>query len=76
MNRIKSQTLPKHLDPSALTLSMYTTEEIKKMSELKIVTPLTFNVLGHPITGGVYDSRLGNFFFFFSFLDVRFFDWS
>ncbi|CAG5085409.1 Similar to Polr1a: DNA-directed RNA polymerase I subunit RPA1 (Mus musculus) [Cotesia congregata] len=59
MNRIKSQISPKHLDPSALTLSMYTTEEIKKMSELKIVTPLTFNILGHSITGGVYDSRLG-----------------
>lgn len=45
--------------PDSLSLGLFTSEEIKKLSVVKIVTPLTFNAIGHPINGGLYDPALG-----------------
>ncbi|KAI4482207.1 hypothetical protein M0804_008758 [Polistes exclamans] len=50
---------PKHLDPKCLTFSVFTTEDIEKLSVMKIRTPLSFNILGHPLKGGLYDPALG-----------------
>ncbi|CAH0392195.1 unnamed protein product [Bemisia tabaci] len=38
---------------------IYSSEEVKNMSVVKIVTTNSFNVLGHPLPGGLYDPRLG-----------------
>ncbi|XP_073968760.1 RNA polymerase I subunit RpI1 isoform X2 [Rhodnius prolixus] len=45
--------------PTGLTFSTFSASEIKQLSVAKIVTPLTFNVLGHPLPGGLYDPALG-----------------
>ncbi|XP_015182840.1 PREDICTED: DNA-directed RNA polymerase I subunit RPA1 [Polistes dominula] len=50
---------PKHLDPKYLTFSFFTTKEIEQLSVMKIRTPLSFNILGHPLKGGLYDPALG-----------------
>lgn len=52
---------PKHLNPENVTFSMFTAEEIKKLSVVEILTPLMFDTLGNPVPGGLYDKRLGNF---------------
>ncbi|XP_012257577.2 DNA-directed RNA polymerase I subunit RPA1 [Athalia rosae] len=49
----------KHHDPQNLTFSMFTAEDIRNLSVTKISTPLSFNVLGHPLKGGLYDPALG-----------------
>ncbi|KAI5192644.1 DNA-directed RNA polymerase I subunit RPA1 [Nematocida minor] len=43
----------------ALNLSMFTAQEIREESILKIVDPTIFNELGHPVRNGLYDPRLG-----------------
>lgn len=48
-----------HLDPSNLQFSVFSTEDIKKMSVAKVITPTTFDALGHPIPGGLYDPAMG-----------------
>lgn len=48
-----------HLNPSALSFSIFTRDEIRKLSQVKITTPLSFNALGHPLKGGLYDPALG-----------------
>jgi len=47
------------VNPSALSFSLFTRDEIQKLSEVKITTPLSFNALGHPLKGGLYDPALG-----------------
>jgi len=54
----KCQTIL-HLNPSALSFSLFTRDEIQKLGEVKITTPLSFNALGHPLKGGLYDPALG-----------------
>lgn len=48
-----------HLTPDKIKFSVFTTEEIKKMSVIKIITPLMLDPLGHPLPGGLYDKKLG-----------------
>ncbi|XP_076181654.1 RNA polymerase I subunit RpI1 [Ptiloglossa arizonensis] len=50
---------PKHLDPKCLMFSMFTANDIRNLSVTKIRTPLSFNILGHPLRGGLYDPALG-----------------
>ncbi|XP_076249165.1 RNA polymerase I subunit RpI1 [Calliopsis andreniformis] len=50
---------PKHLDPKCLMFSMFTANDIRNLSVNKIRTPLSFNILGHPLKGGLYDPSLG-----------------
>lgn len=52
-----------HLVLESAEFSMFTTEEIKKLCVLKITTPLTFDSLGYPIQGGLYDTSLGMLLF-------------
>lgn len=58
-----------HLDPSNLQFSVFSTEDIKKMSVAKVITPTTFDSLGHPIPGGLYDPAMGKIQFKDSFFD-------
>lgn len=48
-----------HLNPENVCFSMFTTEEIKKLCVMKIITPLTLDPLGYPLPGGLYDKKLG-----------------
>ncbi|KAJ8913639.1 hypothetical protein NQ315_007356 [Exocentrus adspersus] len=50
-----------HISAENITFSLFTTEQIKKLAVLKIVTPLRLDALGHPLSGGLYDKRLGPF---------------
>ncbi|XP_017866097.1 PREDICTED: DNA-directed RNA polymerase I subunit RPA1 [Drosophila arizonae] len=50
-----------HMFPSDLEFAVFTPEEIRKLSVVKIITGLTFDALGHPIPGGLYDIRLGSY---------------
>lgn len=42
-----------------LSFGVFTDEEIKKLSVVKLSTPLTFTQLGHTLPGGLYDPALG-----------------
>ncbi|XP_032689427.1 DNA-directed RNA polymerase I subunit RPA1 isoform X2 [Odontomachus brunneus] len=57
--RYKSRTTPKHLDPKYLMFSVFTANDVRNLSVTKIRTPLSFNILGHPLKGGLYDPSLG-----------------
>jgi len=50
---------PLHTIAEGCTFGLYSTDEIKKLSVVEIVTPLSFNALGHPLRGGLYDPRMG-----------------
>ncbi|EFN81707.1 DNA-directed RNA polymerase I subunit RPA1 [Harpegnathos saltator] len=39
--------------------SVFTANDIRNLSVTKIRTPLSFNILGHPLKGGLYDPVLG-----------------
>ncbi|XP_075169735.1 RNA polymerase I subunit RpI1 [Haematobia irritans] len=47
--------------PSDLEFSVFTGDEIKRLSVVKVITGLTFDPLGHPLPGGLYDSQMGTF---------------
>ncbi|KAI4500568.1 hypothetical protein M0802_004530 [Mischocyttarus mexicanus] len=59
MQKYEKRLTPKHLDPQCLKFSVFTSEDIEKLSVMKIRTPLSFNILGHPLKGGLYDPALG-----------------
>ncbi|XP_070528847.1 DNA-directed RNA polymerase I subunit RPA1 isoform X2 [Cardiocondyla obscurior] len=60
MSKYQSQRLtPKHQDSQHLLFSVFTANDIRNLSVTKIRTPLSFNVLGHPLKGGLYDPSLG-----------------
>ncbi|KAG8244811.1 DNA-directed RNA polymerase I subunit RPA1 [Homalodisca vitripennis] len=45
--------------PQNVVFGIFTSDEIKKLSVVKISTPLTFTSLGHTLPGGLYDPALG-----------------
>ncbi|GMM31841.1 DNA-directed RNA polymerase I core subunit [Martiniozyma asiatica (nom. inval.)] len=45
-----------HVDFSVLSV-----DEIRKLSAKQVTNPVVFDTLGHPISGGLYDPRLGAF---------------
>uniref|UniRef100_A0A1B6D164 DNA-directed RNA polymerase subunit n=1 Tax=Clastoptera arizonana TaxID=38151 RepID=A0A1B6D164_9HEMI len=47
------------MSPDLLQFGLFSSDEIKNLSVVKICTPLTFNALGHPLAGGLYDPALG-----------------
>ncbi|KAI4454954.1 dna-directed rna polymerase [Holotrichia oblita] len=55
----KNDMVPKHLNPDNIIFSIFTEEEIKKLSVLKICNTITFDALGYPVSGGLYDKCLG-----------------
>lgn len=50
---------PKHLNPECVSFSMFTGEDVRKLSVKKIVTSNVLDNLGHPLPGGLYDVALG-----------------
>ncbi|XP_012224577.2 DNA-directed RNA polymerase I subunit RPA1 [Linepithema humile] len=50
---------PKHQESQHLLFSVFTANDIRNLSVTKIRTPLSFNILGHPLKGGLYDPSLG-----------------
>ncbi|XP_036139810.1 DNA-directed RNA polymerase I subunit RPA1 isoform X2 [Monomorium pharaonis] len=55
----KPRLTPKHQDSQHLVFSVFTANDIRNLSVTKIRTPLCFNILGHPLKGGLYDPALG-----------------
>ncbi|XP_055600728.1 DNA-directed RNA polymerase I subunit RPA1 [Uranotaenia lowii] len=53
------QNLEVNLDPTNLKFSVFSSEDIKRISVAKIVTPRSFDELGHAIPGGLYDAAMG-----------------
>lgn len=47
------------VDPDSIQFLMFTSEEIRKLSVAKITNPQSFDALGNPTKGGLYDSALG-----------------
>lgn len=45
--------------PVNVEFSMFTSEEVKKLSVVRIDSLVSFTPLGEPVAGGLYDSRLG-----------------
>ncbi|KAL0271516.1 UNVERIFIED_CONTAM: hypothetical protein PYX00_008585 [Menopon gallinae] len=43
----------------ALAFRLFTEDDIRKMSVLEVVTPDSFDTIGHPLKGGLYDFTLG-----------------
>ncbi|KAH8253394.1 hypothetical protein KR032_005263 [Drosophila birchii] len=50
-----------HMFPSDLEFAVFTDQEIRKLSVVKVITGITFDALGHPMPGGLYDIRLGSY---------------
>uniref|UniRef100_A0A182W273 DNA-directed RNA polymerase subunit n=1 Tax=Anopheles minimus TaxID=112268 RepID=A0A182W273_9DIPT len=48
-----------NLDPTKLEFSVFTTEDIRKISVMKVLAAQTFDEMGNPIRGGLYDPALG-----------------
>jgi DNA-directed RNA polymerase I subunit RPA1 len=44
---------------SGIGFSAYTADEIRKLSVKAITNPTSFDLLGHPMNGGLYDQALG-----------------
>ncbi|KAL6257208.1 hypothetical protein P5V15_012135 [Pogonomyrmex californicus] len=55
----RQRLTPKHQDSHHLLFSVFTANDIRNLSVIKIRTPLSFNILGHPLKGGLYDPSLG-----------------
>uniref|UniRef100_A0A0A9YLI0 DNA-directed RNA polymerase subunit n=2 Tax=Lygus hesperus TaxID=30085 RepID=A0A0A9YLI0_LYGHE len=43
----------------SLTFQTFSAEEIRNLSVVKVITPLSFNSLNHPLPGGLYDPAMG-----------------
>lgn len=61
MTQSTKQDMNIHLVPENINFSLFTTEQIKKLCVTRIVTPLMLDALGHPLPGGLYDNKLGEF---------------
>lgn len=51
-----------HLDASNLRFSIFSSNNLRALSVAKVVTPLVFDQLGHPLPGGLYDQKMGKRF--------------
>ncbi|KAL0839080.1 hypothetical protein ABMA28_017060 [Loxostege sticticalis] len=47
------------VDPDSVQFLMFDDEDIRKLSLVKITNPISFDAMGNPISGGLYDSVLG-----------------
>lgn len=45
--------------PRKISFTLYSDEEIEKISAVEVTTPIAFDDFGHPIPGGLYDLRMG-----------------
>lgn len=48
-----------HWDPNTLQFSVFSSQEIKKLSVAKVMIPNTIDVLGRALPGGLYDPAMG-----------------
>lgn len=48
-----------HIIAENLRFSVFSAEDIRKLSVSKIITPMMFDSLGHPLPGGLYDLVMG-----------------
>uniref|UniRef100_A0A2M4B8J3 DNA-directed RNA polymerase subunit n=1 Tax=Anopheles marajoara TaxID=58244 RepID=A0A2M4B8J3_9DIPT len=48
-----------NLDPTNLEFSVFTAEDIRKISVAKVTLARSFDELGHPLRGGLYDPAMG-----------------
>lgn len=48
-----------HYYPESVTFGFHTSDDIKKISVVEVSNPETFNALGYPTTGGLYDVLMG-----------------
>ncbi|KYQ51825.1 DNA-directed RNA polymerase I subunit RPA1 [Trachymyrmex zeteki] len=55
----RQRLIPKHQDSLRLIFSVFTANDIRNLSVTKIITSLSYNILGHPLKGGLYDPSLG-----------------
>lgn len=57
MQRVSESVL--HTRPKAVQFTLFTNEDIRKLAVCKIISSTSFDQLGHPLPGGLYDKRLG-----------------
>ena len=50
-----------HFLPSSIGFSVFSAEEVRKLSKVEITSTVSVNDLGQPIPGGVYDLKMGTF---------------
>lgn len=50
-----------HLELDSLRFSVFSSDDVRKLSVAKIVTSSVFDSLGHALPGGLYDSAMGEF---------------
>lgn len=50
-----------HLDASNMRFSIFSSKNLRELSVAKVVTPLVFDQLGHPLPGGLYDQKMGEY---------------
>ncbi|XP_055626867.1 DNA-directed RNA polymerase I subunit RPA1 [Toxorhynchites rutilus septentrionalis] len=53
------QNVEVNLDPTNLHFTVFSSEDIKRISVTQIVTARSFDELGHAIPGGLYDAAMG-----------------
>lgn len=58
----------KYIDANKVEFSLFSSDEIKKLSVVSVNNPNSFNVLGHPLRGSLYDPALGKLEIVFLFL--------
>ena len=57
LNKMKTKPIKKKIDE--IGFSLFSPEQIKKISVAKIVTPELYDIDGYPVDGGLMDLRLG-----------------
>jgi DNA-directed RNA polymerase I subunit RPA1 len=55
----KEETI--HDEATSISFGVYSANEIRTLSVCEVVNPLSFNQLGHPVPGGLYDLHMGPF---------------
>lgn len=50
-----------HISLKSLRFAVYSSEDVRRLSVTKIVTPLLFDPLGHALPGGLYDPVMGEY---------------
>lgn len=56
---IRKHSTAVHLNPSDLSFYVFSGDEIKKLSAVKITSTVSFDALGNPTPGGLYDVAMG-----------------
>lgn len=49
-----------HIYANKLQFTAFSSEDVRKLSVARIVTPISFDILGNALPGGLYDPAMGN----------------